>query len=366
MIVKNMHRDTQDAIFDIIQALRLNNSKLYKKEILRENYDFQPWLDYLVEVYNPFILYGKTGYKNGDQDDLENLKLCRSINAGVTAVTINKIYKNLIPTASKMNKAYDFGKKPKALDFPLWAAIKYDGNYVNIAVNDEGTKFFTSGGHEYTHDIELDLSPGFVYMAERIAGEGKLGDRRRCSLEGGVGAKYAKLENSYRIFDCVTLSDFHTGLAVAGYEDRRNFLPNENRADERKFTTMEDLEEWLNALVDIGYEGIVMKDPGWKWKDTKSRTAKFYKWKKRQTADLYCIEELEGEGNSQGIIGSIKLRDSMGRIVSVGSGLSLNGDLPFGSYVGNVVEIEYEHIADTYIQPTVVGIRHDKQKEDID
>ena len=35
-------------------------------------------------------------------------------------------------------------------------------------------------------------------------------------------------------------------------------------------------------------------------------------------------------------------------------------------FVGSVVEIEYEQILDTYIQPTFICIREDKTAEDID
>ena len=358
------------AILDIIQALRSDNSKLVKLRILGENWDYQPWLDYLEAVYDPFVVYGVSGDKNNHQDDLENLKLCRSVNAGITAVSINKAYPGLIPTASKMMKAYDYGKKPKALPGGgFWAGVKYDGNYVNIVNSTAGGRqFYTSGGHEYTHDIELHLKEGYVYMAERIHGDGKLGDRRRCSLEGPKGAKFAKIDNHYKIFDVVTIGDFNAGKAVADYDDRKSLIPTEYASEERWCDTLEEAEAWLDELISEGYEGIMMKQPNLYWRDSKSRKVDCCKWKKRLTADLYCIEEVEGEGNSQGIIGSIRLRDAAGLEFSVGSGLSLNGDLPFGSYVGNVVEIGYEHInpEGTYVQPVVVRIRHDKHKTDID
>jgi len=364
-----MTRDDNDAILDIIQALRSTNSKMEKQVILAENKGFDAWYDYLLAVYNPFRTYGRSGDKDGDQDNLENLKLCRSLNAGISEVTINKVYDNLIPTASKMNKAYDYGKKPKPLSFPLWAGIKYDGNYVNIVVTDEGEKFYTSGGHEYSHPGHgMDLLEGFVYMAERIYGEGKLGDRRRCSLEGPKGAKVAKSDNHYKIFDCVTLSDFNTGQSVVGYEARRSFIPLKYRGEERHVDCMEELEAFLKEVVDAKLEGLVMKDPDWKWKDTKSRRITFAKWKKIPTADLICVDEIEGTGNAKGYLGSIRLRDSLDRHVNVGSGLTRDISYPCGNYVGRVVEISYEHInpSGTYIQPRVEGLREDKTIDDID
>ncbi len=356
-------------MLSIINELRGTSSKLLKEVILRRHADNIEWKEYLLSVYNPFVTYGVTGDKNESQDDLENLKLCRSLNAGVTAVTINKVYPGLIPTASKMMKAYDYGKKPKPLNFPMYAGIKYDGNYVNIVVTPEDTRFYTSGGHEYSHwEVYLGLPAGFVYMAERIKGEGLLGDRRGCSLEGPKGSQFAKGENTYKIFDCVSLEDFELGSSSVPYQERRGRIPFEHAAGEIIINSIDDAEEWLDGLVSEGIEGLVLKSFDMKWRDSKSRRTDFVKWKKRQTADLLCIEEIEGEGNSKGIIGSLRLRDSLGREFNVGSGLSLNGDLPFGSYVGYVCEIEYEHInpAGTYIQPVVIGIRKDKEIDDID
>jgi len=359
---------SQEDLLDIIEELRTSNSKLFKEECLRRHSANQDWKDYLFAVYNPFITYGESGDRNYNQDNLTNLKLCRSVNAGITAVTINKAYPGLIPTASKMMKAYDYGKKPKPIPEGFWAGIKYDGNYANLIVTEDEIQFYSSGGHQYTHDIDLRLTPGFVYMAERIHGDGKLGDRRRCALEGPKGAKVAKVSNHYKIFEVVTITDFNLGVSAASYENRRGLIPDCYAAGEIWCPSIEEAEDWLDDLILEGFEGIVMKQPDMVWKDTKSRKIDLCKWKKRLTADLYCIEEIEGEGSSKGIIGSIRLRDSNGLEFNVGSGLSLNGDLPFGSYVGNVVEIEYEHInpEGTYVQPVVVSIRHDKPITDID
>ena len=366
-----MDNEEKVAILDIIQALRSTNSKLEKLRILNENGDYIPWLDYLVDVYDPFVTYGVSGNKNDLQDDLHNLQLCRSVNAGITAVSINKAYPNLIPSASKMMKAYDYGKKARPIpdEGGFWVGVKYDGNYVNIVCSEAGgVQFYTSGGHQYTHEVKLNLREGYVYTAERIHGEGKLGDRRRCSLEGPKGAKFAKIDNHYKIFDVVTIGDFNCDLAIEDYETRRTLIPPEYAGTERWCETLEEAEAWLDELIRLGYEGIMIKLGSLRWRNSKSRKVDCIKWKKRLTADLYCIEELEGVGNSQGIIGSIRLRDAAGLEFSVGSGLSLNGDLPFGSYINNVVEIGYEHInpEGTYVQPVVLGIRHDKSKNDID
>jgi DNA ligase-1 len=123
----------------------------------------------------------------------------------------------------------------------------------------------------------------------------------------------------------------------------------------------------LKEATSSGYEGIVMKNPMWEWKSTKSRTVDFCKWKRRPTADLLCISTTEGTGKYEGMIGALVLQDSKGRVVQVGSGLNDDDRLVEpDNFIGNVVEIEYEQIMETYIQPTFITIRLDKTKEDID
>ena len=120
------------------------------------------------------------------------------------------------------------------------------------------------------HYLNTHLSDG-MYLAERIEGEGKLGDRVKVALEGRVGAKYAKVSNTYIIH---------------------------------------------NEVLTI--------QPDYLFRDTKSRTIDFCKYKKRPTADLLCIDVAEGEGKYDKMLGSLVLQDFEGRIVSAGSGLRDN------------------------------------------
>jgi DNA ligase-1 len=356
-------------MLDIIKELRSDNGKLWKEGVLRKHISNEEWKDYLLSVYSPFITYGHTGDKNGGREDLENLKLCRSIDAGITATTINKVYPGLIPTASKMMKALDLNKKPKKLSFPLYAGIKYDGNYTNIVVTDGTAKFYTSGGHEYTvrgnHPF-TDIPDG-VYMAERIGEDGRLGTRRTCNLKGSKPIQYSE-GHEFKVFDCVKLGEFELGESSTKYVSRSMMLTiclALHKALEWLVCSQEELDRLLAKVVKDGYEGLVLKSPDMLWRDSKSRKVDFCKLKQRPTADLYCMEEIEGEGKNEGLIGSLRLVDSSGREVSVGSGMSESDRGAWGSFVNKVIEIEYEQIMDTYIQPTFICIR-DKCIDDID
>jgi len=293
--------------------------------------------------------------------------------------------------STKINKALDVNKLhqehkkgkllKKELRFPLYAPIKYDGNYIVVLVDRGQPTFHTSGGLEYTHTDEQPMWQGLpdnAYFAERIWGEGKLGDRNRCNLKGSKSAQTSTGHN-YKVFGVVSLESYYDGHTTVPYDMMATtlidlFEPNDIAGIGKLIKTQEELDKYLDIVVKQGYEGIMCIAPKWKWADTKSRGVKFAKYKKRPTVDLLCVAVLAGTGKYEGMIGSLRLQDSSGRIVDVGSGMS-DEDRTRGQYfVGKVVEMFYEQIHEggTYIQPTFgseyegVLVREDKAKEDID
>jgi len=291
---------------------------------------------------------------------------------------------------AKINKALDYNKLlqdqakgkllKKHLKFPLYAGIKWDGNYVAVRKDLDGSlTYTTSGGHIYTHTDETvfeshNIPVGFVYIAERIGRTGELGDRVNCNLKGPRGQQ-TSTGHRYKIHDMLTLGEYDAGKSDAQYWERREKLrlALDHHIDlhvwsaDTPIHTMEELEYYLKAVTDRHYEGLMLKQPTWIWKDTKSRTMDCVKYKKRPTADLYCVGTTEGEGKYEGMIGALVLEDSQGREVSVGSGLNDDDRLCDPSYfIGEVIEIQYEQILDTYIQPVVIRRRDDKSLGDID
>ena len=279
-----------------------------------------------------------------------------------------------------MNKALDLTKLrashkagkllKKNLRFPLLASLKYDGNYTTIYVRDGKPEFVTSGGHTYTNNIKtiFDGAPGGVYIAERIATDGKLGDRKRCSLQGPRNFQTA-YNHSYKVHDYMSHDEHGHGITQLGYEDRLKVLDSLLNKDVVRsiiVTDEEQLDQYLDQVVALGWEGLMLKQSDWIWRNTKSRTVDMVKYKKRPTADLLVVDVEPGEGKYVGLIGALVCVDQMGRRVSVGSGLSdFERSRPEEYFIGKVVEVEYEQIMDTYIQPTFQMIRTDKNKEDI-
>jgi len=286
-----------------------------------------------------------------------------------------------IQKALDLNKLYADQAKGKLLKkhitYPIMAGIKYDGNYtVIIKENKDSIRFFTSGGHEYGndedtifHDTHVALG---VYIAERIGTDGKLGDRTTCALRGSKGSQIA-YGHKYMVHDYLTEHEYHKGLSEEDADERINTLVlntglhSDYIVATREVHNKDYLDKYLEEVVSKGYEGLMLKNPYCMWKNTKSRTVDLVKYKKRPTADLLCIGYTDGTKKYEGMIGALVLEDSKGRQVSVGSGLSDDDRKVEPSYfIGQVIEIEYEQIIDTYIQPSFITMRLDKTKEDID
>lgn len=289
---------------------------------------------------------------------------------------------------AKINKALDYnllllnqekGKLlKKHIQFPILASIKYDGNYVVAEVQQGGKVIFTtSGGLKYTHtdnggDCFKNVNNGF-YLVERIWGEGKLGDRDRCNLRGPKKSQ-TSTGHTYKVHDLISYDDFIRGYTNVRHTDRQVLLANcgineKYIAKEKIIRSRSALDKYLAEVVEQGYEGLMGKSPDWKWENTTSRRVDNFKYKGRPTVDLLCIGFNYAEVGSkyEGLVGSLTVKDKIGRVVNVGSGLSdAHRALKGEHFIGKVIEIDYERIKHTYIQPSVVDIRYDKNEKDID
>jgi len=131
--------------------------------------------------------------------------------------------------------------------------------------------------------------------------------------------------------------------------------------------TPKEAKEFAKTLAKDGWEGAMCVCPRSYYYIGK-RVNNSVKLKFRKTADLLCVGFEEGEGKYEGMIGALILKDSKGRMVNVGSGLEdyQRNSKCKADYLGSVIEIEYEQIIDTYIQPTFIRVRTDKTTNEID
>lgn len=277
-------------------------------------------------------------------------------------------------------KGKDLNKVPKSrLGDLFFSSIKYDGHYVQIHKFGNEVKFFTSGGKEFYHELaaeEILSTPNqhnYVLEAEFIAHtEGKLGSRGEAAklttyrtnfVKGLANVGLSAAKDRFKVFDTIIIG--------MNFEDRLHWIKESltfgklvDLVDYSGPDTLEVCKDKAALTVKQGYEGLYLKAPTHLYKPGK-RVNDAIKLKLRPTTDLMCVGIEDGEGKYEGKIGSLLLQDKMGRVVRVGSGLSdSDRDSSHATYIGQIIEIEYEQILSTYIQPTFVCIREDKTETD--
>lgn len=283
---------------------------------------------------------------------------------------------------TKMRTFENTEKFLKNVKWPRQAMVKYDGRNTTIVKHANGTvEYFTTGGKRFEllddQVFGFEETPVGVYFAEMMGSNalGKLGDRIHSGIQTSMFTNtskglFNKQKPIWKIFDYVTIEDYDVGKCELAFIERWSYLkdqiPNNYLAFDVECENMNHWNMFHTKVVADGWEGTVCIDHRQPWVASKSRPYTQLKRKDRRDADLLCIGTKEGTGKYVGMIGSLELIDKKGRIVDVGSGLSdAQRSADPIDYIGSVVEIVYEQMMGTYIQPIFVRVRDDKTKEDI-
>ena len=261
-------------------------------------------------------------------------------------------------------------------------STKYDGNQIFIVKYKDSVNCYTSDWKHFSNidnDTLITNSKDFVIIAEFMYGcKGKLGDRRnsailttwRTDLKKGLKSTIDYKKLNIKVFDCLEIKDGKVVTALK-LQDRLELLKTLNLPYymdivDRQIMTGAEAKLFAKQKVKEGWEGAMCINPEEIYNIGK-RVNYSVKLKYRKTADLLCIDIIGGEGKYTGQIGSLVLQDKKGRVVAVGSGLDdIDRVRQYNYFVNKVIEIEYEQIMDTYIQPVVICRREDKAIEDID
>ena len=259
-------------------------------------------------------------------------------------------------------------------------SIKYDGNQIFILKEGRTIRFFTSDWKQFHLEAvaaEVKTVHGnFMLVGEFMHGcLGKLGDRRKSAILTTYRTNYNKgieniglgqLDTNIMVFDALEIKQ-DTLIINVPYKERLRYVM--QVVGGMKYLNpvigqeVNGATAILNSVSIIarGWEGTMLVEADSHYHLGK-RVNHSIKLKSRLTADLRCIDTELGDGKYANLIGSLTLQDSTGRVVSVGSGLS-DADRNYHEdyYIGKVVEIEYEQILDTYIQPTFIRVREEKE-----
>ena len=278
----------------------------------------------------------------------------------------------------KQSKGKELKNVPlsKLLDDGWHYSIKYDGNYVQIEKKDKVVRFFTSGGEEfYLPEVANELilnNPGmdFILEGEYVGSSlGKLGDRTkaaklttyRTEFKKGITSRAVIGKDLFKIFDLIDLTvQFDIRLSMLKLIKFGSFIEQVAYSGKLKLSQISS-----ESFIKMGFEGLFLKHSTHMYIPGKRQNTAIKDKGNRITADLKCIDVIGGEGKYWGKIGSLVLMDSKGRQVCVGSGMSdSDRDKPYEFYIHKIIEIKYEQIIDTYIQPTFIGVREDKKVSD--
>ena len=279
-------------------------------------------------------------------------------------------------------KALD--KLPAKINFDTTeylVSTKYDGNRIFIVKIGSRLSFFTSDWKPFNFPQIPELLENYQDFSLECElnynSIGKLGDRVhsailttwRTNFNKGICTRSLDISKvQIKVFDYLEITSTGYTTKVPYYHRleiaRTLKLPKFIQVITTAKMLGIDAKLAAKNMVKQGWEGLICVEPN-SYYDIGKRGNHIVKLKYRKTADLLCIGVEEGEGKYQGMIGALVLKDSVGRVVSVGSGLDDQDRLGLHVYyIGKIIEIEYEQIIDTYIQPTFVGVRRDKYESD--
>jgi DNA ligase-1 len=375
---------------EFVKEISSNGSKKFKQSVLQKYKDDEIVQKYLKINFDPYTRYGisvKKLYKEvrvGEclcpltvfdlfdylaehntgrdydvavcqialewlaQDDTEcaqllELLICKDLNLGVDAKSINAVIPNLIPQFSVM-LAEKYFEKPAKLEGKEFAiTTKLDG-FRLIAMKDEhgNISFYSRVGQRVEGLVEIEEEMKDAFPAGLVL-DGELTISNYFEMESKEAYKAAskiirlkgdtpKRGLTYRVFDGMHIDEWRSQNCTHIYDERRNlleglfgyaaapiphieFLPVLYRGNDTSKIT-----EILEEIIAAGGEGCMCNVCDAPYRFT--RTWDLVKVKKFNSLDLLVVDMEEGSGRLTGTLGAIHVRYKDGNIVKVGSGFS--------------------------------------------
>jgi DNA ligase-1 len=393
---------------EFVKEITSNGSKKFKQSVLQKYKDDEIIQKYLQINFDPYTRYGisvKKLYKEvrvGEclcpltvfdlfdylaehntgrdydvavcqialewlaQDDTEcaqllELLICKDLNLGVDAKSINSVMPDLIPTFN-VQLAQKYFEKPEKLEGKYFAlTTKIDGGRIIAIRENDQISFFTRAGQRYEGLVDLEremletFSEGTVLDGEITILDdkgipSKEAYKRAMKITRSDGEKHGL---KMKCFDAMSLEEWKAQKCTHDYIERRALLNHLlTSAPHTYFELLPELYrgsdtskvlEFLEEAIANQEEGVMINicDAPYEF----GRTWNLMKVKKMNTLDLEIVGYEEGSGRLAGTLGAIHVRYKNGNIVKVGSGFS-DGlrDLLWtepASMVGKIVEVQY-------------------------
>lgn len=374
-------------VVEIINGLRGTTKNTEKTAILKENKDNELLKRVLYYTYNSYMKYGvsekifdnmafvtnkQSSYTDifelldtlaksnindklrsdvavffGTIEDEEVADLCKcmllkDLNIGCNVKTINKVFKDLIPTFACMLSESLFKnnniQRVQGKEFIL--TQKLDGNRI-LGVKANGkTTFYTRQGKEIDGLVELEedfkLFPDNMVLDGEILlanDKGLNSDELFRATMKECRKKGEKHNLYFNAFDFVTLDGFYKGIDTTPCVTRKERLHNLIVENNFKYIVevpilykgkdINKVDEFLQRAIQLNQEGCMLNlcDAPYEAKRVKTQL----KVKAMDEIDLRVLGIFEGEGNFKHTLGGITVafeHEGENYTVGVGSGFS--------------------------------------------
>lgn len=329
----------------------------------------------------------------------------QDLRCGVQASTVNKVWKDLIPTyPCLLARPYD-EKSIQSITWPAYSQLKLDGMRVNIFVN-MAEKVVTYRGRSGKNiDIHGQMNEDFIKLGRRYGGishmvfdgelvvedtNGNLLPRKKGNgilnkaIKGTMGLEEASRVRSV-IWDAIPAESFFEKSFRDPYDERFNTLKEATtNTEDVVFEKLKLVETRLVSNFDeamahyreaIGRkeEGTMIKNTNHQWSDTRSKF--IIKLKAEEEADLVVIGWNPGTPGTKNEhkVGSLICATS-DRLLEVGiSGFSdsLRDEITenIQAWIGRIITVKYNEIIDSESTPGIKSLflprfqelREDKQ-----
>ena len=277
------------------------------------------------------------------QDDTEcaqllELLICKDLNLGVDAKSINSVIPGLIPTFDVQLAQKFFEKPERVLGKRFAVTTKIDGGRI-IAIKDGGqVSFYTRAGQKYEGLVDLEkemletlldgtVLDGEITILDNKGIPSKEAYKRAMKITRSDGEKHGL---KMICFDAMYIDEWKTQTCTHDYTERRLLL--QGLMSTHSHTYFEVLPllyvgddsarilELLDEAIENKEEGVMVNicDAVYEF----GRTWNLMKVKKMNTLDLEIVGFEEGSGRLAGTLGAIHVRYKNGNIVKVGSGFS--------------------------------------------
>ena len=424
------------SVFSIIQSIAATSSTKEKEALLRKNKDNETLKKVMFMTYNPHIKYyikaGSligadtpidslddvlnliadyvckrviTGNKareflnsnasNLSTNDAKVLELVvnRDLRCGITATTINKVWKGLIPDMKVMLASCDVS----TIRYPAIIQSKMDGCRFHVTLNDGVVTALSRNGKE------IDLPATFIDEALVIMKDGETWDGEIVCLEDngslmtrvksngivnkairGTISKKEQDQLAFFAWDIISnkpYKDRYQSLNARIIDGRKlNFGSIEKPRNMRHFVLVDseivksedDVMKFYQQQIALGNEGAVIKNMDSPWEGKRSKN--MVKVKEIIECELLITGWELGTGRNKDRLGNIICESADGRVsVSVGTGFSDNQRelLANDGIIGKIATIQYNAIItdkstgkNSLFLPRFVEIRDDKEEAD--